>query len=67
MFPEISEDKIWVLYTSNGDKLLVDFGSVKFIESEDSHEKAETIAQALIGENGQVICYDEVQNYGKTR
>lgn len=61
------EDRTWILYTSNGDKLLVDFDSVKFIEGEDSHEKAETIAQALIGENGQVTCYDEVQSYGKTR
>lgn len=62
-----AEDRTWILYTSNGDKLLVDFDSVKFIEGEDSHEKAETIAQALIGENGQVTCYDEVQSYGKTR
>ena len=62
-----AEDRIWILYTSTGDKLLVDFDSVKFIEGEDSHEKAETIAQALISENGQVTCYDEVQSYGKTR
>lgn len=61
------QDRIWVLYTTTGDKLLVDFDSVKFIEGEDSHEKAETIAQALINENGQVTCYDEVQGYGKTR
>ena len=27
-----AEDKTWVLYTSTGDKLLVDFDSVKFIE-----------------------------------
>lgn len=62
-----AEDRTWILYTSTGDKLLVDFDSVKFIEGEDSHEKAETIAQALISENGQVTCYDEVQSYGKTR
>lgn len=61
------EDRTWILYTSTGDKLLVDYDSVKFIEGEDSHEKAETIAQALISENGQVTCYDEVQSYGKTR
>lgn len=61
------QDRIWVLYTTTGDKLLVDFDSVKFIEGEDSHEKAEIIAQALINENGQVTCYDEVQGYGKTR
>ena len=62
-----AEDRTWILYTSTGDKLLVDYDSVKFIEGEDSHEKAETIAQALISENGQVTCYDEVQSYGKTR
>lgn len=26
------QDRIWVLYTNTGDKLLVDFDSVKFIE-----------------------------------
>lgn len=62
-----AEDRTWVLYTSTGDKILVDFDSVKFIEGEDSHEKAETIAQSLISENGQITCYDEVQSYGKTR
>lgn len=66
-YATLAQDRTWILYTSNGDKLLVDFDSVKFIEGEDSHEKAETIAQALIGENGQVTCYDEVQSYGKTR
>ena len=62
-----ASDKTWVLYTTTGDKLLVDYDSVKIIEGEDSHEKAETIAQALIGENGQVTCYDEAQSHGKTR
>lgn len=60
-------DRTWILYTSTGDKLLVDFDSVKFVDGEDSHKKAETIAQALISENGEVTCYDEVQSYGKTR
>lgn len=66
-YSTFAEDRTWVLYTSTGDKLLVDFDSVKFIEGEDSHEKAETIAQALISESGQVTCYDEVQSYGKTK
>lgn len=66
-YDTIANDRIWVLYTSTGDKLLVDFDSVKFIDGENSHEKAEIIAQSLISENGQVTCYDEVQNYGKTR
>lgn len=61
------EDRTWVLYTSTGDKLLVDYDSVNFIEGENSHEKAETIAQALIGESGLITCYDEVQSYGRGR
>ena len=59
-YSTFAEDRTWILYTSNGDKLLVDFDSVKFIEGEDSHEKAETIAQVLIDENGRITCYDEV-------
>ncbi len=66
-YETFAEDRTWILYTSTGDKILVDFDSVKFIEGEDSHEKAETIAQSLISENGQITCYDEVQSYGKTR
>lgn len=61
------EDRTWVLYASTGDKLLIDYDSVKFVDGEDSHKKAETIAQALIGENGQITCYDEVKTFGKTR
>lgn len=63
----ISKDQTWVLHTSTGDKLLVDLDSVKFVDGENSHEKAEAIAQALIGENGQLTCYDEIQSYVKTR
>ena len=63
----LAMDRTWILHTSTGDKILVDFDSVKLIEGEDSHEKAETIAQSLISENGQITCYDEVQSYGKTR
>jgi len=62
----IATDRTWILYTSTGDKILVDFDSVKFIEGEDSHEKAETIAESLIGEEGRITCYGEVQ-YEKTR
>jgi|GEM_PF-6395231 len=57
----------WVLTTIEGDKIFVDFDSFKVITGENSHQKAETIAQGLIGENGQIICYDEVDTYGKTR
>ena len=63
----MAADRTWVLYTATGDIILVDFDSVKFIEGEDAHEKAETMAQGLISENGQITCYDEVQSYGKTR
>ena len=63
----ISNDPIWVLHTFSGDELLVGFNSVKFVEGENSHEKAETIAQALIGENGEITCYDEIQSHSKTR
>ena len=66
-YDKYAEDRTWILYTSTGDKILVDFDSVKIIKGEDSHEKAETIAQSLISENGQITCYDEVQSYGKTR
>ncbi len=55
------------LTTVSGDELLVDYASFKLIMGEDSHEKAETIAQSLIGENGEVTCYDEVETFGKTR
>lgn len=61
------QDRIWILYTSTGDEILVDYDSVMFIEGDDSHEKAETIAQALISENGRVTCYGEVQSHGNTR
>lgn len=63
----VANDRTWSLYTTTGDTLLVDYSSVQFIQGENSHEKAETIAEALVGETGQITCYDEVQTYGKTR
>lgn len=67
-YSTFAEDRIWVLYTSNGDRMLMDYDSVKFIDGENSHEKAEIIAQALVGPNGQVTCYDEViLDYDKTK
>lgn len=62
-----SDGKAYVLTTASGDELVVDFASVKLITGEGSHEKAETIAQSLVGENGEVTCYDEVETFGKTR
>lgn len=67
LYQASADDRTWVLYTETGDRILIDFDSVKFIEGKDAHEKAETIAQSLISENGQITCYDEVQSYGKTR
>lgn len=63
----LAEDRTWVLYTSLGDKLLVDNESVKFIEGEDAHQRAEIIAQSLISENGQISCYDDVLSHSETR
>lgn len=63
----LAEDRTWVLYTSLGDKLLVDYDSVKFIEGEDAHQKAEIMAQSLISENGQISCYDDVLSHSETR
>lgn len=60
-------DRTWVLYTVDGDRLYVNVDLVKFIEGEDSHKKAETIAQTLINDDGKITCYDEIENYGKTR
>ena len=66
-YSTMSEDRTWVLYTSLGDRLLVDYDSVKFIDGEDAHQRAEIIAQSLISENGQIICYDDVLSHSETR
>lgn len=62
-----NSERTYVLITASGDEIVVDYESLKLIKGEDSHEKAETIAQSLISENGHITCYDEVQAYGKTR
>lgn len=65
---KFNDSKIsYVLTTVSGDELIVDYNNFKLISGEDSHEKAETIAQALISENGEITCYDEIESYGKTR
>lgn len=61
------QDKAWCLHTIDGDTILIDFNSAKFVEGENSHEKAEFIAQSLIDENGKITCYDDEQSYGKTK
>ena len=60
-------DKTWILFTTTGDKLFVDYDSIEIIEGEHAHEKAEIIANALVGANGQVTYYDEIQPSIKTR
>ncbi len=62
-----NDGRTLALYTLNGDRILADARSVKIVEGTDAHEKAETIAQSLISENGKVTCYDEVENYGRNR
>ncbi len=63
----LAEDKLWTLYTSTGDIIIVDYNSVKIIMGEDSHEKAETIAESLISENGKITCFNEIKEYGKSK
>lgn len=60
-------ERNYVLKTVSGDEIVVDYESLKLVTGENAHEKAETIAQNLISENGHVTCYDEVQNYGMTK
>ena len=54
-------DKIYVPEMLPEDKLPIDYDSLA------SHKKSWKIAQSLISENGQVICYDELVTFGKTR
>ena len=60
-------DRAWILYTTSGDSILVDYDSVKIVEGENSHKKEETIAKLLVGEDGSVTCYDELTSYGKQK
>lgn len=60
-------ERTYALRAVSGDELIVNYDSFKLVSGENSHEKAETIAQSLISENGQITCYDEVETFGKTR
>ena len=58
------------LTTIDGDIIVVDSDvnrSLKIIEGENSREKAEMMAQNLLGENGQFFFYGEAETYRKTR
>jgi len=57
------------LTTIDGDILIVDSDvnrSLKIIEGKNSREKAEMMAQNLLGENGKISFYGEAETYGKT-
>ena len=51
----------------DGDKLLLGHEYAIIVVGENSHEKAEQMAETLVGEKGEVICYDEMQNHGKSK
>lgn len=51
----------------DGDKLLLGHEDAIIVVGENSHEKAELMAETLVGEKGEVICYDEMQNHGKSK
>lgn len=51
----------------DGDKLIVGHEDAIIVTGENSHEKAEQMAENLVGEKGEVICYDEMQNHDKSR
>lgn len=53
-----AEDRTWVLYTTNDDEVIVDIYSVKIITGSNSHEKAEAMAEILVGPEGFVTSYD---------
>lgn len=60
-------DNIYALTATNGDVFLAGYNSVTIIESPDSLEKAEAIADSLVAENGKVTYYSESISYDKTR
>ena len=51
----------------DGDRLLLGHDYTIIVTGENSHQKAEEMAEGLIGDKGEIICYDEAENHGKTR
>ena len=51
----------------NGDELILSHEDAIIVVGENSHERAEKMAEALVGEKGEVICYDEMQNHVKSK
>lgn len=54
------------MYDMNGNKITIDSENVIIIKGENSHEKAQQIAEDLIGEKGEIVDYNEEQGYSKT-
>ena len=52
----------YALYTKTGDILIVSGEFVEIIEGENARKKAEIIAQILIGEEGNIVSYEEELN-----
>lgn len=61
-----ASDQAWVLHTISGDRIVVDINSVKFVEGENTHEKASMIAKSLISEDGSITFYDDAKGYDKS-
>lgn len=51
----------------NGDKLRIGHENIIILDGEDSHQKAKEMAEFLIGETGEVICYDESNKFSRTK
>ena len=51
----------------DGDKLILGHEDAIIVVGENSHEKAKQMAESLVGEKGEVICHDEMQNHGKSK
>jgi lipoprotein len=60
----LATDRYVRLDAASGATIIADQKSVQIITDENSYEKAEIIADIIVGENGQVIDYDDMQ---KTR
>ena len=56
---------IYELVLKDGSRINVDKEHVVFIKGEDAHTKAEIIAQGLVGEDGEVTCYNREEGHSK--
>ena len=60
-------DRTVHLNAASGATIIADQKSVQIIIDENSYEKAEIIAESIVGENGQVIDYDDMQKTRKLK